>query len=137
LAAPFLAGSAKDIAEQTGVSSGFIGTSLVAIVTTLPEFVTSLVAVRLGAFDLAVGNLFGSVAFNMAAFAFADVAYREGPILSTISSMHALTALWSILLMNVGLMGIIYRVEKRYFLIEPDSFVMILGYVIGLWVLLR
>jgi cation:H+ antiporter len=51
--------------------------------------------------------------------------------------MHALTALWSILLMNVGLMGIIYRVEKRYFLIEPDSFVMILGYVIGLWVLLR
>lgn len=137
VAAPFLAASARDIADQTGVSTGFVGTSLVAIVTTLPELVTSLAAVRLGAFDLAVGNLFGSIAFNMAAFAFADVAFREGPILSMISSTHALTALWSILLMNVGLMGIIYRVEKRYFLIEPDSFVMILGYIFGLWLLFR
>lgn len=137
VAAPFLAGSAKNIAEQTGISTSFIGTSLVALVTTLPELVASLTAVRLGAFDLAVGNLFGSNAFNMAAFAFADLAYREGPILSIISSTHALTALWSILLMNVGFMGIIYRVEKRYFLIEPDSFVMILGYFLGLWLLFR
>jgi cation:H+ antiporter len=137
VAAPFLASSAMNIAEQTGISTGFIGTSLVAIVTTLPELVTSLAAVRLGAFDLAVGNLFGSNAFNMAAFAFVDLAYREGPILSMISSSHALAALWGILLMNVGLMGIIYRVEKRYLFIEPDSFVMILGYVIGLWVLFR
>jgi cation:H+ antiporter len=137
VAAPFLASSAKDIAAQTGVSTGFIGTSLVAIVTTLPELAASLAAVRLGAFDLAVGNLFGSNAFNMAAFAFVDLAYREGPILSMISSSHALTALWGILLMNVGLMGIIYRVEKRYLFIEPDSFIMILGYVIGLWVLFR
>jgi cation:H+ antiporter len=137
VAAPFLASSAKDIADQTGISTSFIGTSLVALVTTMPELVASLAAVRLGAFDLAVGNLFGSNAFNMAAFAFADVAYREGPILSTISSSHVLTALWSILLMCVGLMGIIYRVEKRYMLIEPDSFVMILGYVLGLWLLFR
>ena len=43
----------------------------------------------------------------------------------------------SILLMNVGLMGIIYRVEKRYLLIEPDSFVMIIGYFLGLWLLFR
>lgn len=137
VAAPLLAKSARDIAEQTGISTTFIGTSLVAIITTLPELVTSLSAVRLGAFDLAVGNLFGSNAFNMAAFSFADLAYREGPILSAISSTHALTALWSIVLMNVGLMGIIYRVEKRYVLIEPDSFVIILGYFLGLWFLFR
>lgn len=137
VAAPFLARSSRDIAEATGISEMFIGTSLVAITTSLPELVTSLAAVRLGAFDLAVGNLFGSNAFNMAAFAFADLAYREGALLNAISSAHALTALWSILLMNVGLMGIIYRVEKRYLLIEPDSFVMILGYFFGLWLLFR
>lgn len=137
VAAPFLAYSGKEIADRTGISGMFIGTSLMAITTSLPELVTSLAAVRLGAFDLAVGNLFGSNAFNMAAFAFADMAYREGPLLSTISSAHALTALWSILLMNVGLMGIIYRVEKRYLLIEPDSMVMILGYVLGLWLLFQ
>jgi cation:H+ antiporter len=136
-AAPLLARSGQGIAEVTGISGMFIGTSLVAITTSLPELVTSVAAVRLGAFDLAVGNLFGSNAFNMAAFAFADLAYREGPVLSSISSAHALTALWSILLMNVGLMGIIYRVEKRYLLIEPDSFVMIAGYFVGMWLLFR
>jgi cation:H+ antiporter len=135
--APFLAGSAKAIAEETGVSATFIGTSLVAITTSMPELVTALAAVRLGAFDLAVGNLFGSNAFNMAAFFFADAAFREGPLLSAVDPAHALTALWSILLMNVGLMGIMYRVEQRYLLIEPDSMVIIVGYFLGLWLLFR
>ncbi len=137
IAAPFLAGSAKEIAEQSGVSATFIGTSLVAITTSLPELVTAFAAVRLGAFDLAVGNLFGSNAFNMAAFFFVDAAYRSGPLLNAVSDAHAMTALWSILLMSTALMGIIYRVEKRYMLIEPDSFVIILGYCLGLWLLFQ
>ncbi len=87
--------------------------SLVAMVTTRPELITSLAAVRLGAFDLAVGNLFGSNAFNMAALLFADPAYGARPLLGMIEATHALTALWGILMMNVGLMGIVYRVEKR------------------------
>jgi cation:H+ antiporter len=137
VAAPFLAWSAERIAEETGTSATFIGTSLVAITTSLPELVTSIAAVRLGAFDLAVGNLFGSNAFNMAAFFFADAAYRGGSLLGTVSQAHALTALWSILMMNIGLMGIIYRAEKRFLLIEPDSLLMIVSYVLGVWLLFR
>ncbi len=34
-------------------------------------------------------------------------------------------------------MGIIYRVEKRYLLIEPDSFLIIFGYCLGLWLLFQ
>lgn len=136
-AAPILAVSAKGIAEQTGISASFIGTSLVAISTSLPELVTTFAAVRLGAFDLAVGNLFGSNAFNMAALFIVDIAYRQGPLLSAVNHSHAMTALWGILLMNIGLMGIIYRAEKRFFLIEPDSFLMIVGYAIGMWLLFR
>lgn len=137
IAAPVLASSANQIAEQSGVSSGFVGTSLVAIATSLPELVTAIAAVRLGAFDLAVGNLFGSNAFNMAAFFFVDVAYQSGSLLNVVSDTHAMAALWSILLMSTALMGIIYRVEKRYMLIEPDSFVIILGYCLGLWLLFQ
>lgn len=137
VAAPFLAWSAQRIAEETGASATFIGTSLVAITTSLPELVTAIAAVRLGAFDLAVGNLFGSNAFNMAAFLFADLAYRDGSLLGSVSSAHALTALWSILMMNVGLMGIIYRAEKRFLLIEPDGFLMIVGYGLGMWLLFQ
>ncbi len=136
-AAPFLASSAEHIAEQMGLTETFVGTSLLAITTSMPELVTSLAAVRLGAFDLAVGNLYGSNAFNMAAFFFADVAYREGPLLSAVSEAHAYTALWAILLMNLGLMGIMYRAAKRFFLIEPDSLLMIFGYLLGMWLLFR
>lgn len=39
--------------------------------------------------------------------------------------------------MSIGLMGIIYRVETRYALIEPDSFLIIPGYCIGLWLLFQ
>lgn len=137
IAAPFLASSANQIAEQSDVSATFIGTSLVAITTSLPELVTAVAAVRLGAFDLAVGNLFGSNAFNMAAFFFVDVAYRSGPLFNAVSDAHALTALWGILMMSAALMGIIYRVEKRYLLIEPDSLAIILGYCLGLWLLFQ
>ena len=64
VAAPILAVSAKKIAETTGIGTTFVGTSLVAVATSLPELVASLAAMRLGAFDLAVGNLFGSNAFR-------------------------------------------------------------------------
>lgn len=133
IAAPVLAVSAKAIAELTGISTSFVGTTLVAITTSLPELAASLAAVRLGAFDLAVGNLFGSNAFNMAALFVTDVAYREGPLLSAVNHSHVLTALWSILLMSIGLMGIIYRAEKRFMLIEPDSALIIMSYAIGIW----
>jgi len=137
VAAPFLAWSAEQVAKETGTSTTFIGTSLVAITTSMPELVVSIAAVRLGAFDLAVGNLFGSNAFNMAAFFFADMAYRGGSLLGSVSPTHALTALWSILMMNIGLMGIIYRAERRFVLIEPDSLLMIVAYVMGLWLLFK
>jgi cation:H+ antiporter len=133
VAAPFLASSAKEIAEITGIGTTAIGSSLVAITTSLPELVSSLAAVRLGAFDLAVGNLFGSNAFNMSVLFLTDVAYRSGPLLSAVSSTHVVSALLSILLMNIGLMGIMYRAEKRFFLIEPDSALMIVCYAAGMW----
>lgn len=135
VAAPALAISAKSIAEQSGISSGFMGTLFVGAVTSLPELVTALAAVRLGAFDLAVGNLFGSNAFNMFALFLVDLANPSGPLLAAVSATHALTAFLAILLMNIGLMGIIYRAEKRFLLIEPDSALMIVGYVLGMWML--
>ena len=81
-------------------------------------------------------------AANVAAVGLATVqryvaAYRDGGLLGSVNSAHALTALWSILMMNIGLMGIIYRAEKRFLLIEPDSLLMIISYVLGLWLLFR
>ncbi len=136
-AAPFLAASAHTIALITGMEESFVGTSLLAITTSLPELTTAFAAVRLGAFDLAVGNLFGSNAFNMAAFFFADAAYRPGSLFGAVAHVHALTAFLSIVLMSIGIMGIIYRAERRFLLLEPDSLLMILGYALAMMLLFR
>ncbi|HSI98940.1 MAG TPA: sodium:calcium antiporter, partial [Patescibacteria group bacterium] len=50
LAAPVMARSAQGIAEATGLAESFVGVTLLALATSLPELVTSVAAVRIGAY---------------------------------------------------------------------------------------
>jgi cation:H+ antiporter len=136
IVAPFFAASAKSLAGLTGLSTTFVGTWLVGISTSLPELVTSIAAVRLKAYDLAVGNLFGSNAFNMLMFLPLDLAQSKAPILSVVSAVHALSALTAIVLMGIALAAIVYRATGRLRLIEPSGWLMLLAYGIGLGLLL-
>jgi cation:H+ antiporter len=133
-AAPVFAWSARGIAELTGLGNTFVGTTLVGVATSLPEFVASLAAVRMGAFDLAVGNLFGSNAFNMAAFFALDLA-QPGSLFANADPAHALSAACAMVLMALGLAAIVYRAEKRNALIEPDSLLLFLAYAAALLLL--
>ena len=120
LAGPRLAYTADELAEATGLGRTFFGTVFVAVITSLPEAVTTLEALRLGARDMAVGNVFGSNSFNMIIPAVGDLASAQ-PILQVASSVHAITAAAVILVTAVALMGLLYRAEKRYWFIEPDA----------------
>jgi cation:H+ antiporter len=53
------------IARNIGISEWFIGISIVAIGTSLPEIVSSVMAARRGHGEMAVGNIFGSNIFNI------------------------------------------------------------------------
>ena len=57
--------SAEAIAHQWGLSDVIIGLTILAVGTSLPELVTSLVATRKGENDLAMGNVIGSNIFNI------------------------------------------------------------------------
>lgn len=120
LAAPLLASAAEGLAEATGLGGTFIGTTLVAISTSMPELVTTWAAVRSGAFDLAVGNIFGSNTFNMVILLPAD-GFFQGSLLAAASPTHAVTATCVILVTAVATLGLLYRPERRYWLIEPDA----------------
>ena len=61
----FVVNSAKAIAATFGMSETLIGLTIVAIGTSLPELVTSVVASRKGENGLAVGNVVGSNIFNL------------------------------------------------------------------------
>jgi cation:H+ antiporter len=66
-AAQLLVVSAIDIADQLGLEEGFVGLTIVAIGTSLPELATAIQAARKGETDLIVGNLLGSNLFNVGA----------------------------------------------------------------------
>ncbi|OGW25558.1 MAG: sodium:proton exchanger, partial [Nitrospirae bacterium GWC2_42_7] len=65
IAAVFLPGIGAGIAESTGLGQSFVGNIFIALSTSLPEVVVCFTAVRMGAVDLAIGNLFGSNIFNI------------------------------------------------------------------------
>lgn len=56
---------AKEIARAFGLSEAFIGLTIVAFGTSLPELVTSIIAAKKGENDIAVGNVVGSNIFNI------------------------------------------------------------------------
>lgn len=57
--------AATIIAKEIGISDKFIGLTVVALGTSLPELVTSVVAARKGKADIAIGNIVGSNIFNI------------------------------------------------------------------------
>jgi cation:H+ antiporter len=133
LVTPYLVSSANQIATQTGLSAGFIGATLLAITTSLPELVATIAAVRIGAFDLAVGNLFGSNLFNMFALGLTDVLYTGGYFLGMVDPRFALVGMIGLILTVLGLIGNIARVERRLFIMEIDALIIAVVYLLGMW----
>jgi cation:H+ antiporter len=126
-AAPAFAWSAKGIAEISGLGNTFVGTWLLGLATSLPEAVACLAAVRMGAFDLAVGNLFGSNAFNMAIFLALDIAHPTS-LFAALDPAHALSGLAAVVLMSLGIAAIVYRAKRRFAMLEPGSMLILAAY---------
>lgn len=133
--APLLVSSSARIAEITGLGAGFVGILLVGMVTSLPEMVTTISAARMGAYDLAVGNLFGSNVFNMFALGLTDVFLTSGRFIGAIDRDFAVAGVLSLILTALGLLGNLARLERRLLFIEIDALMLILVYLSGLWII--
>jgi cation:H+ antiporter len=135
LVVPQMVQSAVEIAEITGLGDSFVGASMLSIVTSLPELLAALAAVRIGAVDLAVGNLFGSSVFNMLGLGMADLFYIEGRFLGAIDSSFAMVGLLALLLTNMALLANLARIERRFLFIEIDALAIIIMYLVGMYLL--
>ncbi len=71
------------LADELGVSGGFVGVTLVAVGTSLPELVTAIAAARARQTELIVGNLLGSNLFNSLAVGGVVALLGSGPIVDT------------------------------------------------------
>lgn len=136
VAGPRLAHVADRLAAESGWGRTFVGTTLVAVTTSLPELVASIAAVRLGAFDLAIGNTFGSNAFNMIMFVPLDFMH-DGPLFTAVAPVHAVTALAVIVATAIAVLGQLYHEEKRIPFVEPDALLVFLVVIGGLMMVYR
>jgi len=107
---PFIA---RDLAAVMAWEQSFVGTLFVAAITSAPEVVVTVAALRMGAVDLAIGNLFGSNLFNIAILAIDDLAYLPGPLLADVSLTHATSAFSAMMMSGLAVVGLVLRPTSR------------------------
>jgi cation:H+ antiporter len=110
IALPYIASA---LAETMGWKQSFVGTLFVAAVTTTPEIVVTISALRMGAVDLAIGNLFGSNLFNIAVLAIDDLAYVDGPLFADVSIAHVASAFSAMMMSGLAVVGLVLRPPSR------------------------
>ncbi|MFP4125547.1 MAG: sodium:calcium antiporter [Alphaproteobacteria bacterium] len=104
-----LARVAVALAAATGLSESAVGAAFTAVVTSLPELVTAVAAVRRGALQLAVGGIIGGNAYDVLFLSLSDVAYREGSLYHAFTTDHVLLIALSILMTAVVALGMLKR----------------------------
>jgi cation:H+ antiporter len=106
---------ASDLATAMNWGQSFVGTLFVAAVTSAPEVVVTLAALRMGAADLAIGNLFGSNLFNIVILAIDDLAYAHGPLFASVSLSHVASAFSAMMMSGLAIVGLVLRPAGRAF----------------------
>jgi cation:H+ antiporter len=135
-AATYLPHLGEKIAEMTGLGQTFVGSIFIAVSTSLPEVVASIAAVRIGAVDLAVGNIFGSNLFNMGILALDDIFYTKGPLLSNVSGSHMITAISAMTMTAIAVIGLTYRaIKKPLRVLAWDSMGILVVYLVSTFIL--
>ena len=111
------------IATEFGLSEKIIGLTVIAIGTSLPELITSIIAIRKGHTDIGIGNIIGSNIYNI--LMIMGVGASLGGILITADVYvdYAIMIIFSISLL-IGL--------KTHIIKKPMGIILVTGYVLYL-----
>lgn len=123
-AAQVLVISATAVAARIGLEEGFVGLTLVAVGTSLPELATSLQAARKGETDLIVGNLLGSNIFNSLAVVAVAALVGPGPLGDPTLARGAVALMLAIAALGFGFMATGRHVVRR------EGLVLLVGYLV-------
>ena len=132
-----LARTGEALAEQTGLGASFVGAVFVALATSLPEVSSTLAAVRLGQYELAFGDIFGTNLFDLVLLTLADAVYSGPPVLERVGGFSVFAALLGIAVTAIYLSGLIERRNRVVLRMGVDSLLVLLVYLGGLVILFR
>ena len=137
LAGSFMAALADRLADRTGLGEAVVGMLVLAGATSLPDFAATLSAAVDGRAGLAMGNVMGSMAANLAFLGVADLVYRKANLEHAAASASNLSqaALLVALLAIPLLAAVMPRVELWG--VHPATPVLVLAYLFGLRVVRR
>lgn len=123
------------LAELTGLGETFVGATLVAATTSLPELSATFASVRMGAYAMAVGNIFGTNALELALFLPADVLYDGGSVFAALDERAVFIGALGIVLTCVHLWGVLERHDRTFASFGVDSILVIALYLAGTGIL--
>ena len=121
----WLASIGDRLSATTGLSRSFVGNLFLALTTSLPEIAASLAAIRLGALDLAIGNVLGSNLFNIVLFFAYDLADGRSNFWASLTNANAFAAVMTMMMTGVVIISLMYRASpKTPYRISWDGFVL-------------
>jgi cation:H+ antiporter len=126
VAAQVLIVSATEIARTLGLAEGFVGVTIVAIGTSLPELATAVQAARRRETDLIIGNLLGSNLFNAGSVG-AVVAFAGPPV----AIDPTLTGLAAMLMVGIGIIAMVFMISGTR-VARSEGIVLLIGYLVAL-----
>jgi cation:H+ antiporter len=130
-----VAQSADVLADQTGLGDAFLGATLLALATSLPEVSTTTTAVRNGRYNMAISNIFGSNAFDVSLLFLADLLYRGGTIMEHAGASVVFVAAIGAIMTTIYLWGMLERQDRTILGVGRDSAAAVLVYLVGMTVL--
>lgn len=121
LSAEVIVNSAINISKGLGISENIIGLTVIAIGTNFPELITSLVSVRKGEIDVAIGNLVGTNIYNI--FLILGIASTINPI--TINNK----AFIDIMILAIISVIVYIFIQHKKDINRKEGIIMVLGYI--------
>jgi cation:H+ antiporter len=127
--------TADAIAVLTPMDHSFVGVTLLAAATSLPELGTTIAAVRMGAYTMAISNIFGSNLIMVMMVFPADLAFRQGAILNFADDAARLALMMGVLVTAIYLVGLLVKKKRRILGIGLDSMLVLGVYIFSLYAL--
>ncbi|SDY92842.1 sodium:calcium antiporter [Citreimonas salinaria] len=104
-----IAKTASQLADRMEISDSLVGALATAVVTSMPELVTTVAAVRRGALQLAVGGIIGGNTFDTLFLVASDISYRDGSLYHAVGDADFYWIATALVMTGVLIGGLIMR----------------------------
>lgn len=123
-----IAKTASELADRMQISETLVGALATAVVTSMPELVTTVAAVRRGALQLAVGGIIGGNTFDTLFLMASDISYRDGSLYHAVGDQDYFWIVTALLMTGILIGGLILRQRQGPARIGAESVLLLLIY---------